>query len=77
MAGERETLWFFNLNVAKTDIIYDYFESNNYLTFGPSLNIETTDPAFSVLNNKFLFNCFLLDITRIDILKRFCYLCNY
>ena len=41
-------MFLFNVNVDTTPIIYDYYENNNYLTFGPSEVIETIDPTFTV-----------------------------
>ena len=50
IGGENEKIFFFNVNVYETSMIYDYFNDYNYLTFGPSSDTtESTDPTFSVI----------------------------
>ena len=49
ISGEKDTIFFFNINVDTTSKIYDYFNDNNYITFGASTNTESIDPSFSVL----------------------------
>lgn len=49
IGGEKDQIFFFNVNVDYTPIVYDHYENNNYMTFGPSDENEINhDPEFTV-----------------------------
>ena len=54
IGGEKETIFFFNVNVEQTSVVYDYFNDNNFIILGPSESTESSDPTFSVILFLFL-----------------------